>query len=166
MTERNRDILDADPSSQEPADDASETAFARHPLLTLRVFVNQGSSPTLRRNLLRGGKTAYLTADGKSATCMDEERAAYIMCARELSLASVSSEANREFESGLKLEVEGVELDANAQAKLFERAVATWESNADVSKARAEAIRTCKEMLKPSPANTAKAGNPAKAAKP
>ena len=113
-----------------------------------------------------GGKTAYLTADGKSATCMDEERAAYIMCARELSLASVSSEANREFESGLKLEVEGVELDANAQAKLFERAVATWESNADVSKARAEAIRTCKEMLKPSPANTAKAGNPAKAAKP
>lgn len=93
------------------------------------------------------GRAAYVSANGRAATCLPEDQTAFILCARELSLSESNTTSNRTVEAQVGITVVEAEGGAAAAVNLQEALTQKWSAEGELAKARAAAVDACVGLL-------------------
>lgn len=102
------------------------------------------------------GGAPYPTANGAVVVCLSPERAAYLLCVRELGLQSNSRDTSDVLSVSASGEnVGNASLDGSQKQVLSQ----VWASQGDLLKARADALRACVGMLPAKERQTASCNN-------
>lgn len=96
------------------------------------------------------GNTAYPTANGTAAVCMEEKRVAYLLCVRELGTASIAENKSGSIDISASVKASGLPADADAEVKkAYANTLNTlYQNEGKIADARARAIEECLQMLK------------------
>ena len=123
---------------------------------TLITFAGCGSLSSTPKPKLYGAnscgdktKTAYPTVNGWAAVCMDEKKAAYMLCVRELGTASVTSNKNSDTSVSASVKIPEIPADVSTEVKnkLVNNMSVLYQNEGELASARAAAIKACIKFL-------------------
>lgn len=90
-------------------------------------------------------RVPYVVSGGRAAICLDKKDVAFMLCARELSL--ITSSSDRGFDFSAKLGLEGV-AESELAPSVRNKVQQAWAAEGKLAQARANAINACLEMRK------------------
>lgn len=90
-------------------------------------------------------QAAYPTANGEAAVCLPREHVAFMLCARELGLASMATDNG--VKATVEVKVPNVGDVGKGEVGVTDKKDAKWAGEGEVAKARADMMRACLDML-------------------